>query len=83
MIYRIKELKYENGKSEFIPQYKNELCGRIDENGNPYFFGFPYWLHGKYLVDKKVDTYDEALEIINNDKQRYLEPIEEKIHKIN
>jgi len=81
--YRIKELVYENGKSEFLPQYKEENRVSYDENGKlKEWDDFTHWLHDKYLMIRKCETYDEALSIIYKDEMSKLKPIDEKIHEI-
>jgi len=75
--YRIEEQKYEDGRSVFLAQYSD-----LDLGGQPQWEDFTHWLHGKYLMSKKVETYEEALFIIDNDKQKSMIPIETVFHDV-
>lgn len=74
--YRIKEEKFEDGRTRFTPQF---------EEGD-WFYDF-FDLSGVKkdrlpMISRKFKTFDEAMTEINNDKLKSLKVIKVKIHDI-
>lgn len=69
--YRIREEQFEDGRSQFIPQF---------EDGDR-FYDF-YDLSGKNVTFKRFNTFDEAMSEIDKDKLKWMKPIEIKIHDV-
>lgn len=75
--YKIKEEIFEDGRSEFIPQF--------EENGKFYdFFDFSGINKDSLpMIPRRFNTFDEAMNEINKDKLASMKPIEIKIHDVN
>ncbi len=75
--YRIEERKYEDGRSEFIPQFaeKSEIDGSYQ-----FINFFKKTTSGR--ITMILDTYEKCIEEIEKDKKREGKPIEVKIHEV-
>lgn len=83
--YRIKEQKFDDGRSEFFPEhyneeYKNIMC-RIEHDG-----WFPISEQYMKILGIGYKTYDDAMNQVENHK-RNIKPlgkniVEEKIHEV-
>ena len=76
--YRIEERKFDDGRSEFIPQFaeKSEMYGEYR------FFDFFKWDEHNRMIKLKFTTYKECINEIEKDKKREMKPIEVKIHEV-
>ena len=78
MSYRIKELRYEDDRVEFIPQYKENFVRLVndvlvtDKNEN--------WVN---MRNEPMNTKEWALDVIKSDRQKRMKPIDEIIHEVN
>lgn len=74
--YKIKEEIFEDGRSEFTPQF--------EESGK--FHDFFYLSGVNYdrlpMITIKFDTFNEAIEKVNADKRNSETPISTKIHDV-
>ena len=78
MKYRIEERYFFDGRSEFFPQYQREekdLWGYFIQD----FYSQEY---GKIFRPMKVDSYHEALCVINKDKEGLSDPLTVIYHEI-
>ena len=81
LLYRIVENTFEDGRKEFIPQFRNDDDIRKDTSGQIIFIYFNSFINN-VLVPKKFKTYDEALLVIEEDKLIHMNIIETKIHEL-
>ena len=81
MKYRIKEKIFEDVDSVFTPQYRIENSVIVDKDGQPKWEDFTHWI-GSALLPHTVESYDEAIVIINRDKQQNSEVIHTVIHEL-
>ena len=75
--YKIKEEKFEDGTSKFTPQFSemSEIFGILR------FYDFFNWFEN-HMVVQKFDTFSEAVNAIEIDKKKLMEPIETIIHEL-
>ena len=74
--YKIKEEKFEDGRSEFIPQF--EEGGQFHD-----FFDLSGFNKDSLpMISRRFKTFDEAKSEIDNDKLKSMKPIEVKIHDV-
>ena len=78
MKYRIEERYFHDGRSEFLPQYQKEerdLWGYFVQD-------FDHEVYGRIFRPMKFDSYREALQIINKDREGLSDPITVIYHDI-
>ena len=74
--YKIREEKFEDGRSEFIPQF--EEGGQFHD-----FFDLSGFKKDRLpMISRRFKTFDEAKSEIDNDKLKSMKPIEVKIHDV-
>ena len=74
--YKIREEKFEDGRSEFIPQF--EEGGQFHD-----FFTLSGFNKDKLpMISSRFKNFDEAKSVIDNDKLKSMTPIEVKIHDV-
>jgi hypothetical protein len=75
--YRIEEKKFKDGRSEFTPQFgeKSEIDGSY-----VFYDFFKKTTNGR--ITMVLNTYEECIEEIEEDKKREAKPIEVKIHEV-
>jgi hypothetical protein len=76
--YRIEERKFEDGRSEFVPQFSE----KSDLDGEHRFFDFFKWSEHKTMIMLKFNSYDECINEIEKDKKREMKPVSIQIHMI-
>jgi len=74
--YRIREEKFEDGRSEFIPQF--------EEDGQFHDFFYLSGLNKDRppMISRRFKTFEGAKSEIDNDKLKSMKPIEVKIHDV-
>ena len=78
MKYRIEERYFFDGRSEFLPQYQKE-----EKDLWGYFIHqFDHKEYGRIFIPIKFNTYKEALDIINKDKEGLSDPLTILYHEI-
>ena len=74
--YKIREEKFGDGRSEFIPQF--EEGGQFHD-----FFDLSGFNKDRLpMISRRFKTFDEAKSEIDNDKLKSMKPIEVKIHDV-
>lgn len=74
--YKIREEKFEDGRSEFIPQF--EEGGKFHD-----FFDLSGFNKDRIpMISRRFKTFDEAKSEIDIDKRNCEKPIEVKIHDV-
>lgn len=74
--YKIREEKFEDGRSEFIPRF--EEGGQFHD-----FFDLSGFNKDRLpMISRRFDTIEGAMDEINKDKLGSMKPIEVKIHDI-
>lgn len=76
--YRIEERKFEDGRSEFVPQFAE----KSNLDGEYRFFDFFKWNEHKQMIKLKFNSYDECIDIIEKDKKSEMKPISIQIHEV-
>jgi hypothetical protein len=76
--YRIEERKFEDGRSEFVPQFTE----KSDLDGEYRFFDFFKLNEHNQMIKLKFNSYDECIDEIEKDKKREIKPVSIQIHEV-
>jgi hypothetical protein len=76
--YRIEERKFEDGRSEFVPQFAEKSY--LDDEYR--FFDFFKWNEHKQMIRLKFNSYDECINEIEKDKKSEMKPVSIQIHEV-
>ena len=74
--YKIREEKFEDGRSEFIPQF--EEGGKFHD-----FFDLSGFNRDRLpMISRRYNNFNDAMSEIDKDKLNIMKPIEVKIHDV-